>query len=396
MLNWKRGMGAVILSILVAGTGSSMAAPAVEEITIGFNLPLSGSRNASGQNTKNGAELLLEEVNAQGGVMIGDKRYPLRFIYIDNGTNLEKAVSGTLELITNKKVLGIIGPNSSSRAIPVGGIAQSFKVPMVSPTSTNPKTTEARPFVFRACFLDDFQGEVMARFAGSEFAAKKAAVLFDKESVYPTGLAASFKASFEKEHGAASVVAYESFEKNPSDLGAQLKQIVNSGAEVLFIPQYSNEVPTIMQQVRKAGWTKPVIGGDAWASSDLLEQCGDTCKGSFFSAHFAPQGAQGKAKAFVDAYQSKYQALPADHAALGYDAASLLVSAISKLDHIDSNLFAAREAVMRQLSTLQGFQGVSGLFDMNSSGNPAKSAVVIRISDNGQFESYASVSPGKG
>jgi len=396
MLNWKRGMGAAVLSILVASAGASKASTAVEEITIGLNLPLSGERQASGQNMKNGTELLLEEINSQGGMAIGGKHYPLRFEYADNETNMDKAVSGALELITRKKVLGIVGPNSSSRAIPAGGIAQSFKAPMVSPTSTNPKTTKDRPFVFRACFLDDFQGEVMARFAVSEFTANRAAVLFDKDNAYPSGLAASFKASFEKEKGASSVVAYESFEGNPSDLRVHLKQIVDSEADVLFIPQYSNEVPTIMKQVRSAGWKKPVIGGDAWASSDLMDQCGNTCKGLFFSAHFAPQGAKGKAKTFVDKYQEKYHTLPTNNSALGYDAANLLVTVISKLDHIDGNLFAAREAVMKQLAILKDFQGVSGVFDMNSSGDPVKSAVVIRINNDGQFEAYATVAPGKG
>jgi len=396
MLNWKKGMGAVLLSILVASADASAVSTEVEEITIGLNLPLSGERQASGQSTKNGAELLLEEINAQGGVLIGAKHYPLRFVYADNETNMDKAVSGALELITRKKVLGIVGPNSSSRAIPVGGIAQSFKAPMVSPTSTNPKTTNGRPYVFRACFLDDFQGEVMARFAASEFSATRAAVLFDKDSAYPSGLAASFRMSFEKEKGANSVVAYESFEGDPSALNDHLKRIVDSGADVLFIPQYSNEVPTIMKQVRSAGWKKPVIGGDAWASSDLMDQCGETCKGLFFSAHFAPQGAKGKAKIFVDKYQEKYQTLPTNNSALGYDAANLLVTAISRLDHIDGNLFATREAVMKQLATLKEFQGVSGVFDMNSSGDPVKSAVVIRINDDGQFEAYATVAPGKG
>ncbi len=381
--------------MIILASGMTGSAFAEDEIRIGLILPLSGPRKASGLYTKGGAELLREEINAEGGLLLGDKRYPVKFIYADNKTNLEPAVSSALKLITSARVLGVVGPNSSSRAIPVGAIAQSFKTPMVSPTSTNPKTTNNRPFVFRACFLDDFQGEVMARFAVDEFNAVKAAVLFDKENAYPRGLAAAFKSSFEKEKGAGAVVAYESFESDVSNLSSHLDKVVASGADVLFLPQYSNELPTIMKQVRASGWDKPVIGGDAWDSPDLMEQCGDLCKGLFFSAHFGPLGVQGKAKKFVDKYQARYNTLPTNHSALGYDAASLLLAAISELDELDSNIFMARETVRENLANIKEFQGVSGVFNMDASGNPSKSAVIIRISENGDFESYSSVTSTK-
>lgn len=395
---WRRMMNSrislfkslLVLVVLAFGVTTTQAST---EIVIGLNLSLSGAREAAGISTKMGAELLKEEINAAGGLKVGGSSYPLKFVYADNNTGLEKAVSGALHLISKENVLGIVGPNSSSRAIPVGGIAQSFKAPMISPTSTNPKTTTNRPFVFRACFLDDFQGEVMARFATKEFKASRAAVLFDSENAYPRGLAEFFRKAFEKEHGAGAVVAYEGFESDYSDLSANMKNIMASGADVLFLPQYSNELPSMLKQIRDAGWDKPVMGGDAWESSDLMENCGDLCKGLYFSAHFGALGAEGKAKAFIERYKAKYNQMPDGYSALGYDAANLLLTAVSKLDHIDKNLFVARQDVSKQLSTIKAYERVSGTLNMNSSGDPSKSAVIIRITENGEFESYATVAP---
>lgn len=383
----------LLLTLFLFSGPQLLLAQNPETILIGFNLSLSGPRSASGLSTQNGAELLKEELNQKGGIQVGNNRYPVEFIYGDNETQLEPAVKSALDLISKKKVLGIVGPNSSSRAIPVGGIAQSFKAPMVSPTSTNPKTTNNRPFVFRACFLDDFQGEVMSKFAIKEYKAQKAAVLFDIDSAYPRGLAEFFKKSFENMKGAGTVVAFESFQTDFSDLSAQIKSINQSGADVLFLPQYSNELPQILKQLRDGGWDKPIMGGDGWESSDLMENCGDLCKGLFFSAHFASFGAKGKSKEFVDNYTAKYSTPPDGYSALGYDAANLLITAISQLDSINPNIFTARNEIAQKLAAIKKFEGVSGSLNMNGSGDPAKSAVIIRITESGQFEAYASETP---
>lgn len=389
----KPYLACVLLIFCLLVPAHSIHAKNPDTILIGFNLSLTGPRAASGINTKNGAELLKEQINNKGGLQIGANRHPVEFLYGDNQTKLEPAVKSALDLISKKRVLGIVGPNSSSRAIPVGGIAQSFKAPMVSPTSTNPKTTTNRPFVFRACFLDDFQGEVMSKFAIKEFNAQKAAVLFDIDSAYPRGLAKFFKKSFEAQKGEGSVVAFESFQTDPSKLDAQIKKIISSGADILFVPQYSHELPVILKQLNKGGWDKPVMGGDAWESSDLMEKCGDLCKGLFFSAHFAAYGAKGKAKEFIDAYSAKYNTQPDGYAALGYDAANLLITAISQLDSINPNLFTARNDVSKKLAAIKQFEGVSGSLNMSDSGDPTKSAVIIRITEDGQFEAYATENP---
>ena len=366
---------------------------AIDTINIGIDLPLTGAYSSMGVDSLAGAQFLESQISEKGGILVGTKKYPVKFISIDNTSTVEKSVSGALKLISRDRVLGIIATNASANAIPVGGIAASFKTPMITPTSTNPATTKNRPFVFRACFLDDFQGEAMAKFAIKEFGAKKAAVLFDQDNAYPKGLAKFFKKSFEEAQGEGSVVAFMSFESDPSDLSPQLAKIVASGAEVLFVPQYAIELPGILKQVRDAGWDKPIMGGDTWESSDLMETCGDLCKGLFFSSHFSPYGVEGTALAFVKEYEKKTGTLPSGFAALGYDAANLLVTAISRLDSLDGTLFEVRAKVKDQLEQISGFDGVSGILNMNASGDPAKSAVIIRISEDGKFKAHSSVKP---
>jgi branched-chain amino acid transport system substrate-binding protein len=264
---------------------------------------------------------------------------------------------------------------------------------MISPTSTNPQTTENRPFVFRACFLDNFQGEVMAKFATTELKAKKAAVLYNIASAYPKGLAEFFKGAFEALNGAGSVVVFENFLSNEKDLTSYLDKIVASDADVLFLPQYAHEIPAIVGQARARGWKKPILGGDAWESSDLMEKCGELCKGLYFSSHFGAIGAKGKTQTFVKQYQAKTSQLPTGYAALGYDAADLLLTAIGSMDSLSPNLLDNRAVIKDKLASIRGFEGVSGTLDMNVSGDPIKSAVVILIDKNGAFASYKTETP---
>lgn len=392
MLFSRKRMSIFLSALLLLGT-SVFVASATDTVIIGIDLPLTGAYSSMGVDSLAGAELLESQISKKGGILVGKKKYPVKLITIDNTSTVEKSVSGALKLISRDKVLGIVGPSASANAIPVGGICESFKAPMISPTSTNPATTKNRPFVFRSCFLDDFQGEAMAKFAIKQFDAKKAAVLFDQDNAYPRGLAKFFKKSFEEEQGEGSVVSFMSFESDPSDLSPQLAEIIGSGAEVLFVPQYAIELPGILKQIRDAGWDKPIMGGDTWESSDLMENCGDLCKGLFFSSHFSPYGAEGTALAFVKEYEKKTGSLPSAFSALGYDTANLLLTAISQLDSLDGTLFEIRAKIKDQLEKISGFDGVSGALNMNASGNPAKSAVIIRISENGKFEAFSSVKP---
>jgi branched-chain amino acid transport system substrate-binding protein len=366
---------------------------AADTIKIGFNIPLTGDIPKVGESSKFAAELLKEEVNNAGGIKVADKTYKLEFVYEDNESKAETATSTALKLITQDQVLAMIGPQSSKQAIPAGEVANGLNTPMISPWSTNPKTTEGRPYVFRACFLDPFQGPVAANFVTEEFNAKKAAVLYDIASDYPKGLAEYFKAAFEKIHGPGSVVAFETFTTKDKDFSAQLTTIVNSGADVLFTPQYYDEVPLIVKQARELGWKKPIMGSDSWGSAELMTLCGDGCKGYFFSTHYAAAGAKGATKDFIDKYNARNGYVPDDVAALTWDAANMLILAIQNTKGLTGNIDKDREAVRNQLAQITDFEGITGKMTFKGGGDPVKCAVVVKISDKGEFEFYKSVCP---
>ncbi len=373
--------------------GVASVVHAEQTITIGLNLSLSGGRKAAGISARQGAELIKNQINRQGGLKVGGIAYKVKYVYADNESDPQKAVSTTLRLITQERVLGIIGLIDSSRAIPVGAICEAFKTPMISPLSTNIKTTLNRPYVFRACFLDNFQGEVMASIAVGELGAKKAAVLYNIADAYPRGLAEYFKSAFEAKQGPGSVVAFENFLTSEKDLTAHLDRIIASKADVLFVPQYDDQVPAIVKQARARGWTKDIMGGDAWDTTALMERCGDACKGLYFSSHFAAIGVKGKSREFVDQYKAMTKSLPSANGALGYDSALLMLTAIGALDSLSPDLLETRKAIKDKMAAIKGFKGVSGTLDMTAGGNPVKSAVVIKINKKGEFELFKTINP---
>ncbi|MGA2224427.1 MAG: ABC transporter substrate-binding protein [Syntrophobacteraceae bacterium] len=362
-------------------------------ISIGFNIPLTGDAPKVGECSKYAAEIRIAEINGAGGLKVGNKSYKLEFIYVDNESKAESATAAALKLITQDGVLGIIGPQASKQAIPAGQVCNDNKTPMISPWSTNPQTTENRPYVFRACFLDPFQGPVLANFAKEEFGAKKAAVLYDIGSDYPKGLAEFFKQAFEKINGPGSVVAFETFSTKDVDFSAQLTNIVRSGADVIFTPQYYNEVPLIVKQAKELGWTKPILGSDSWGSAELMNLCGDACKGYFFSTHYAAAGAKGATKEFIDKYNAKYGYVPDEVAALTWDAINLMCLAIQNTGGLTGNIEKDREAVKNRLTEVKDFDGITGKMTFTPGGNPTKCAVIVKISDKGDFEFYKSVCP---
>jgi branched-chain amino acid transport system substrate-binding protein len=377
------------LAAIFMMTSMAMAA---ETIKLGFNIPLTGDIPDVGQSSKNAAEMLKEEINGAGGLKIGGKKVMVEFVYEDNESKAESAVKAATKLITEDEVLGIVGPQSSKQAVPAGEIANNYATPMVSPWSTNPNTTMDRPYVFRGCFLDPFQGPVVAKFATEELGAKKAAVLYDIASDYPKGLAEFFKTAFEEIHGAGSVVAFESFTTKDVEFGAQMTNIVMSGADVLFVPQYYNEVPLIVNAAKEMGWNKPILGSDSWGSGDLMGLCGDACKGFYFSTHYAAAGAKGETKKFIDAYTAKYGKTPDDVAALTWDSSRLMLQAIQNAK-LTGDLKADRTAIMTALGTIKQFPGITGDMTFTPEGDPSKCAVVVKIDEAGQFSFFKSVCP---
>jgi len=362
-------------------------------IKIGINAPITGDIPKVGENTKNTAKMWLEDIEKAGGIEIGGEKYPVELVVEDNEARAESAVKTNTKMITEDEVVIIIGPQSSKQAIPAGGVANSYATPMISPWSTNPDTTKDRPYVFRGCFLDPFQGPVIANFITEEFGFSKAAVLYDVASDYPKGLAEVFKAAWEKKHGPGSVVAFESFTTKDTDFSSQLTKIVKSGAQVLFTPQYYNEVPLIVHQAKELGWKGPIVGSDSWGSAETVKLCGKDCYGLFFSSHYAAAGAKGATKEFIDRYKKTYGYVPDDVAALTWDSLRLIQQAIQNTGKITGRIAKDRTAVRNSLAKIKNFAGITGNMTFTEEGDPIKCAVIVRINDQGEYEFYKSSCP---
>lgn len=362
-------------------------------IKIGINAPLTGDIPKVGEGSKYAAMMWLEDIEKAGGLEVGGKKYEVELIIEDNESKAESAVKANTKMITQDDVLAIIGPQSSKQAVPAGEVANKYKTVMISPWSTNPNTTMDRPYVFRGCFLDPFQGPVVANFITDEFGIKKAAVLYDVASDYPKGLAEVFKAAWEKKHGAGSIVAFESFTTKDTDFSSQLTTIVKSGAQVLFTPQYYNEVPLIVQQAKDLGWKGPIVGSDSWGSAETVELCGEACYGLFFSSHYAAAGAKGATKAFIDRYIDSYGYTPDDVAALTWDALRLAQQAIQDAGKISGRIEKDRAAVKDALAQIKNFKGITGNMTFTPEGDPIKCAVIVKINDSGAYEFYKSSCP---
>ena len=387
-------MKKLLVALLVAALAIPAAAFGADTIKIGFNIPLTGDQPKVGEMSKDAAEMLQAKVNGAGGLDVGGKKYKLEFVYVDNEAKPESAVNAANKIIESEKALAMVGPQASSRAIPAAEIANNNKTVMVSAWSTNPKTTQDRPYVFRACFLDDFQGPVVAKFASGELKAKKAGVLYDVASDYPKGLAEEFKKSFEAINGPSSVVAFETFTTKDVDFKAQLTKIIQAKPDVLFVPQYYNEVPLIIKQARDLGYKGPVLGSDSWGSAELMNLCGDDCKGQYFVTHYAAAGAQGATKEFIDAFSAKYKETPDDVAALTWDATGMVLAAIQKMGSLSDDLAKDRTALRDAMSTMRDYAGITGKMSFNGkNGDPVKCAVVVQINDKGEFAFHESVCP---
>lgn len=362
-------------------------------IKVGINAPMTGDIPKVGEGSKFAAQMWLADVEKAGGIEVGGKKYPVELIIEDNESKAESAVKANTKMITQDDVLVIIGPQSSKQAVPAGDVANNYQTPMISPWSTNPATTADRPFVFRGCFLDPFQGPVLANFITDEFGFSKAAVLYDVASDYPKGLAEFFKMAWEEKHGAGSVVAYESFTTKDTDFSSQLTKIIRSDAQVLFTPQYYNEVALIVQQAKDLGWEGPIVGSDSWGSAETVELCGEACYGQFFSTHYAAAGAQGATKAFIDRYTEEYGYVPDDVAALTWDALRLAQAAIENSGELTGKIKKDRQAVRDALAKIENFEGITGNMTFTEEGDPKKCAVIVKISDQGAYEFYKSICP---
>jgi len=391
---FKRGV--VLLLTLAGCLGLLLAAGCSQEpetIKIGFNVELTGDIPKVGESAKFTAEMIREEINAQGGLEVGGKKYPLEFIYLDNESKPESAVNATLKLVEQDGVMAMIGPNSSKCAVPAGGVCNERQTPMISPWSTNVDTTKGRPWVFRAAFLDSFQAPVAANFAAKQFNAKTTAVLFDISNDFSKAMADTFKQVWEAKMGPGTVLAFESHGAKEQDFSAQLTKIIATKPDFFFLPDLYNHVALVVKQARHLGYAGPFMGPDSWASAELMALCGKDCVGQFFSTHYAAIGAQGATKDFIDRYKAKYGYVPDDVAALNWDATHIMLQAIQNVGKIDPDLSAQRKAVRDALAGVKQFDGITGKMRFDAEGDPIKCAVVVRIDDDGQFIFTESVCP---
>jgi branched-chain amino acid transport system substrate-binding protein len=386
-------MSKKVLAILIFATLAlgACGGGAAQTIKIGINAPITGDIPKVGEGTKYSAEMWLEDIGNE--ITVGGKTYPVELVIEDNESKGESAAAVNTKLITQDEVLVIVGPQASKQAVPAGAVANDQETPMISPWSTNPATTLDRPWVFRTPFLDPFQGPVVANFVSDEFGFTKAAVLYDVASDYPKGLAEFFKSAWEDINGPGSVVAYESFTTGDADFSAQLTNIIDSGAEFLFTPQYYNEVALIVQQAHELGFDKPIVGSDSWGSAETVNLCGADCYGLFFSTHYAAEGATGATKAFIDEYNAKYGYVPDDVAALTWDSLNIVKQAIQDCGTITGDIATDRQCVRDAMANIKEFPGITGNMTFTEQGDPIKCAVIVRISEEGKFTFYKQVCP---
>ncbi|MDI6871336.1 MAG: ABC transporter substrate-binding protein [Bacillota bacterium] len=378
----RKGIVALLaVALVVATAGTALAA---KEIRIGVSAPITGDIAALGQSTKNAALMAEEEINAKGGLKVGKEKIKVKFVIEDDENKPESTATVFQKLINQDQVLAIIGSQSSKCSNAGAPIAEAAGVPQISPWSTNPNVTKGKQFVFRACFIDPFQGKVVAMFAKNRLKAKTAAVLYDVASDYNKGIAEVFKEEFARAGG--KVVAFETYTTGDKDFSAQLTKIKTANPDVLFLPNYFNEVPLQVQQAHKLGLKAKVIGSDSWDSPDLLKLGAEYLEGTYFSNHYSPDVKNPISDKFVAAYEKKFGMKPDAAGALTYDAAYIVFQAIEKAGKLD------RKAIRDALAQTKGFKGVTGTITFAGSPDPVKSAVMIKITG-GKFVYDSTVNP---
>ncbi len=373
------GMLAMLIALLASGCGGGQqgtTTTGVEgtTIVIGGVLPLTGEIATYGVSMRNAIQLYFDELNARGGITLADgKAYTVRFVCEDDGSKPEGANNAFRKLIDQDKVFAIIGSLTSNCSLAGAPVAQAAKVVTIAPVSTNVEVTKIGDHIFRACFVDAFQGEVMARYTYAYAGARRAAVIYDNGNDYSKGLAETFRAAFTRLGG--EVVAAEAFtdEARTTDYAAQLTSIKAANPDLLFVPCYYTATAHIARQARGLGLTVPLAGCDGWDSPKLAELAGAAIEGGVFSNHYSKDDTRPEVQAFVSAYRAKYGTDPDAMGALGYDAALMLADAIRRAGRAD------REAARAALAATRDLQTVSGRISLDANRNPVKSAAILRL-----------------
>ena len=368
-------LGGMLVTGLLAGCGASTS----KDIKIGVVYELTGNTASFGTAAANGAKLAFKEINANGGVL-GKQ---IQIAVADNKGEPSESSNAMTKVISQDKVIAVTGFTTSSNGIAGSAVAEANKIPFVAAATTNPKVTidensgKVKPYTFRVCFIDPFQGTVGANFVLNTLKAKNAVVMIDNSSDYSKGLAKFFTEAFTK--GGGKVMSEIAYLQKDQDFKTILTSIKASNPDVIYLPGYYEEAGKIIKQARELGINAPFVGGDGWDSPKLAEIGGpDALNNTFFTNHYSVEDNSPKSKAFLDAFKKEYGEVPDAMAVLGYDAAYTLVDAIKRANSTESDKI--REA----LANTKDFQGVTGALTLNATHDAVKSAVIIEMKNGKQ------------
>ena len=352
-----------------------------DNIKVGEFASLTGKEATFGISSHEGTLLAVEEINAAGG-LLGKK---IELLTEDTQSKAGEPATVVNKLVARDGVIAVLGEVASSRSLEAAPICQQNKIPMVSPSSTNPKVTETGDFIFRVCFIDPFQGTVMANFASKTLKAKKVAVFTDVKSDYSKGLAKFFKERFTANGG--TIGTELDYNGGDKDFKAQLTAIKADNPDGVFIPGYYTDAALICVQAKQLGLNVPLFGGDGWESEELVKIGGGAVEGNYFSTHYHPEVGSEVSKRFVENYRKRWNGkTPNALAACGYDSALVLMDAIKRADSTEG------QKVRDALATTKNFQAVTGVITINESRDATKSAVILQVKD-GKFKYLETVAP---
>ncbi len=366
---------------LLLALAATAALSAADPIKLGEYASLTGKEAGFGQTSHQGVVLAIEEINAAGGVL-GRK---LELTTEDNQTKPGESATVVKKLISRDKVVALIGEVSSGRSLEAAPIAQQAKIPMVAPAATNPKVTQTGNYIFRVCFIDPFQGTVMAKFAKQDLKVKRVAVLSSVSNAYSLGLAKFFKETFTA--GGGEIVTEKNLAEGDKDFRAQLTAVKAAGVDAVYVPCYYTEAALIVRQARDLGLTMPFFGGDGWEDEQLLKIGGEAMNGCYYSTHFSAENTDPVVAAFTAKYKARWNnESPGAFSALGYDAVYVIAAAIKRAGTTDGP--ALRDA----LAATKDFPGISGTTTIDKDRNASKSATIIALKD-GKAKFFKTVSP---
>lgn len=369
-----------IIPMLVLAASPALSR-AQDAIKVGEVASLTGKDAAFGQSSHEGTLLAVEQINAAGGVL----GRPLDLITEDNGCKAGESATAARMLISRDKVVALLGEVASSRSLEMAPIAQASRIPMISPSSTNPRVTKIGSYVFRVCFIDPFQGRVMAKFALEHLKLRKVAVLASVSSAYSVGLAKYFRESFVGNGG--QIPIEQNYSEGDRDFKAQLTVIAAAGVDGVFVPGYYDEDALICIQARELGLNVPFFGGDGWEGAPLIEIGGKAVEGIYFSTHYSSDDTSPLVQDFVKKFEARFHGeVPDGMAALGYDSAMVLADAIKRAGSTDA------AAVRAAIASTRDFPGVTGRTTIDANRNAAKSATIVTVRD-GRFKFVEAVAP---